>query len=208
MSAVDLPPTTLRTAGRLAVGFVVGLLPWLAFSPAYERMLAGGAERILRLTEWPAVTHLEASRGEIIVDRQDFPPAAPRPGLPAADLHFNFVLLVALFALAARPWRGEWVASFLLAAILLWLVHLAALVFQVRSVYATKLGPWSAAHYGALARNLWAGGFHFYQIAGRFAAPFAIWWPFARIDRSARTEAPGRVKPRRRAGGGPLRIVK
>jgi hypothetical protein len=49
-------------------------------------------------------------------------------------------------------------------------------VFQVRSVYATALGAWSAAHYGSAARNFWTGGFHFYEVAGRFAAPFAIWW--------------------------------
>ncbi len=208
MTPVALPATVLRTAGRLAVGFLLGLVLWLAFSSAYERMLAGGAESILRLTEWPAVTRLEAGRGEILVSRSDLPPAAPRPGLPAADLHFNFVLLVALFALARRPWRGDWVASFLLAAVLLWIVHLGALVFQVRSVYATRFGDWSAAHYGAVARNVWATGFHFYQIAGRFAAPLAIWWPFARIDQSLRSEAPERTRPRRRAGGGSLRIVK
>jgi hypothetical protein len=63
---------------------------------------------------------------------------------------------------------------------MLWAVHVAALVFQVESVYATRLGPWSEAHYGSVARNLWAGGFHFYQIAGRFAVPFVLWWWFGR----------------------------
>jgi hypothetical protein len=208
VTPVVLPATLLRTTGRLAAGFLLGLLLWLAFSSGYERMLAGGAESILRLTESPAVTRLEARGGEILVNRSDFPPAAPRPGLPAADLHFNFVLLVALFALARRPWRGDWLASFLLAGVLLWVVHLGALVFQVRSVYATRLGGWSAAHYGPVARNFWATGFHFYQVAGRFAAPFALWWPFARIDQSSQTEAPERTRPRRRAGSRPLRIVK
>jgi len=205
---VALPKTAWRTAGRLAAGFLLGLLLWLAFRSGYERMLAGGAESILRLTESPAVTRLEASGGEILVNRSDFPPSAPRPGLPAADLHFNFVLLVALFALARRPWRGDWVASFLLASILLWVVHLTALVFQVRALYATRLGEWSAVHYGAVARNFWATGFHFYQVAGRFAAPFALWWPFARVDQASQAAAPEKTRPRRRAGGGSLRIVK
>jgi hypothetical protein len=199
--------TALRTASRLAAGFVTGLLLWIALFPAYERALAATAERLIRLTEWPAVTRLEARPGEILIERQDFPPAAPRPGMPAADLHFNFVLLVALFALADRPWRGEWIARFLLASLLLWLVHLTAVVFEVRSIYATRLGPWSAAHYGAFARNVWAGGFHFYQIAGRFAAPFALWWPFARLDWTARTRPATRrgrpLRKGRREGGGP-----
>ena len=47
---------------------------------------------------------------------------------------------------------------------------------KIEALYATRLGPWSEAHYGAVARNFWAGGFHFYQVAGRFAAPFVLWW--------------------------------
>src|SRR5262249_60860645 len=69
-----------------------------------------------------------------------FPPAAPRPGLPAADLHFNFVLLVALFAMASKPWRGEWLGRFAMAALILCAIHTIAVMFQVRSVYAVQLG--------------------------------------------------------------------
>ncbi len=68
-------------------------------------------------------------------------------------------------------------------------------MFQVQSVYATSLGAWSAAHYGTVARNFWAAGFHFYQIAGRFAAPFAIWWVFGRAEPPPRD---GRRGPRRK----------
>jgi hypothetical protein len=168
---------------RLAAGFLAGYGVWMALSTPYERALAAVAEKILRAAESPPVTRLTANSGEIVVDRPDFPPAAPRPGLPAASLHFNFVLLVAFFALARQPWRDEWAVRFLLAGTLLWLIHLAALVFEVESVYATRLGEWSGAHYGPIARNFWAGGFHFYQICGRFAAPFAIWWAFAKLDR-------------------------
>jgi hypothetical protein len=174
------PPARLRldrgALARLALGFAAGLAFWLAFSAPYERALAWSAQAAIRAFERPVATRLPASGGEIRVDRSDFPPASPRPGLPAADLHFNFVLLCALFALdrhplAPRPFGRFWIATALLA-----LVHAAALVFQVEALYATRLGPWSEAHYGTLARNFWAGGFHFYLIAGRFAAPFALWW--------------------------------
>lgn len=161
---------------RAAIGFAAGLLLWLGLSRPYETVLAAAGEAVLRATESPAVTRLEARDGEILVLRSDFPPAAARPGLPAGDLHFNFVLLCALFALERRPWRGRVVGAFCAGAVLLAAVQVAALVFQVRALYAVHLGPWSAAHYGAFARSFWAGGFHFYQIAGRFAAPFAIWW--------------------------------
>ena len=65
---------------------------------------------------------------------------------------------------------------------LLALVHVLAVVFQVEGLYATRLGEWSSAHYGAFARNFWAGGFHFYLVAVRFAAPFALWWALGRNE--------------------------
>lgn len=173
-----------RAALRAAAGFAVALLLWFAFAAPYERALAAAARLALRAFERPAATALEASNGEIRVERADFPPDSPRPGLPAADIHFNFVILAALFALAPHPLRPAAFGRFWIAAALLGVVHVAALVFQVESVYATRLGPWSAAHYGPVARNLWAGGFHFYQIVGRFAAPFVLWWGLGRTDGS------------------------
>lgn len=181
-------------AVRVAVGFAIGLLFWIGFSAPYETALAAAAERVLRATESPAVTRLESRSGEILVDRRDFPAGAPKPGLPAADLHFNFVLLVALFALDRRPWSGERVAALLVGCGVLAVVHVAALCLQVRSVYAVRLGSWSEAHYGPWARNLWAGAFHFYQIAGRFAAPFAIWWVLRRAPEPIAAESPSRKK--------------
>lgn len=171
-----------RTAGRLALGFAAGLAFWLVFSTPYEKTVAGAAGFLLRLFERPAVTSLSAPGGEFRVDRSDFPPASPRPGLPAADLHFNFVLLATLFALAPHPLAPGRFGRFWIAAGCLWAIHVVALVFQVESVYATSLGAWSAANYGAFARNAWAGGFHFYQIAGRFAAPFALWFALGNLE--------------------------
>jgi hypothetical protein len=189
-----------RAVIRLLLGFLVALGVWFLFAPAYERAVAPAAEFLIRLGERPGVTRLEAPGGEFLVNRADFPPGAPHPGLPAPDLHFKFVLLVAFFALSPRHWRGDRVARLLLALFCLYLIHVVFLAFQVQSVYATSLGAWSAAHYGAAARNFWAAGFHFYQIAGRFAAPFAIWWPFGRIEPAGAAEAargPRRRKKRR-----------
>jgi hypothetical protein len=167
-----------RAAIRLVAGFLLALAFWFLFSATYETLVAPAAEFLVRLGENPAVTRLEAPGREFLLKRSDYPPGAPTPGLPAPDLHFNFVLLAALFALPRRPWRTGNVVRFLLAALCLYLVHVLFLVFQVESAYATRFGEWSAAHYGKVARNFWAAGFHFYQIAGRFAAPFAIWWAF------------------------------
>jgi hypothetical protein len=188
-AAAEPPRPRLRldgaAAGRLAAGFALGLAFWFAFSAPYERAAAAGAQALTRFFERPATTSLAASAGEFRLDRADFPPDSPRPGLPAADLHFNFVLLAALFALTPRPLEGNNLARFGAAAVLLFFVHVAALCAQVQSLYATSLGPWSEAHYGTVSRNLWAGAFHFYQVAGRFAAPFVLWWGLSRFELSA-----------------------
>ena len=186
VAAAEPPRPRLRLDGsaavRLAAGFLLGLAVWFAFSGPYERFVAAAAGSATRLAERPATTSISARDGEFRVDRADFPPDSPRPGLPAADLHFDFVLLAALFALTPRPLEGSNLLRFALASALLCAVHVAALCAQVQSLYATSLGPWSDAHYGPVARNLWAGAFHFYQVAGRFAAPFALWWGLSRFE--------------------------
>src|SRR5262245_2907664 len=178
----------LRVGWRVLAGFLVGLAFWLTLSRPYERAVAEGAEFVIRVFESPAMTKLEAHPGEIVVTRGDWPPSTPSPGLPADDLHFNFVLLVALFALDRRPLGSSRTAPLAIPCPGRYLVHIAALVFEVRAVYATRLGAWSQTHFGPLARNFWAAGYHFYVIAGRFAAPFAIWWPLRgdRPDAQAR----------------------
>jgi hypothetical protein len=180
----------------MAAGFAVGVGLWFGFREAYERPLAAAAQVVLRAFERPPVTSLSARSGEILLDRSDFPSDSPRPGLPADDIHFNFVLLTALFALQPQFFEGRVLLRLIAALSLLFLVHVAAVIFQVQSVYVMNLGQWSAAHYGRLARNLWAGGFHFYLVAGRFAAPFAIWWLLARKP-AAPVPGPGRRSKRK-----------
>jgi hypothetical protein len=169
---------------RILTGFVLGVALWFGFRELYERTLAASAQAVLSAFERPRITTLTAVKGEILVDRTDFPRDSPRPGLPADDIHFNAVILAALFALQPGFFRGESLMRLLAALALLFLVHVAAVVAQVESVYATRLGEWSAVHYGPVARNLWAGGFHFYLVAGRFAAPFVLWWLLAVRDLS------------------------
>ncbi len=186
----------------LGLGFAAGLALWFGFRQTYEGPLAAAAEIVLRALERPPVTRLSARDGEILVNRSDFPPDSPRPGLPADDIHFNFVLLTALFALQPRFWEGRSLLRLLSAGALLFLAHVAALVFQVESVYAMRLGDWSAVHYGAVARNLWAGGFHFYLVAGRFSAPFVLWWLLARKDVSG-SHGSGRLRAKRGSRSAP-----
>jgi hypothetical protein len=149
---------------------------------------------LIRLFESPGVTRLRAEKREVIVDREDFPPSSPRPGIPAQDLDFNVAILIALFATARRPFADRSLRKIGAGLAILWATHVVALIFAVESLYATELGPWSADHYGALARNVWATGHHFYRIAGMFAIPFVLWWAFTH-------ESPGFATPARRRRG-------
>jgi len=198
-----LPTLSARAALRGLAGFLLALAFWFGFSRPYETTVAAAAQALTNLFESPDVTRLSAGSGEFRLDRRDFPPGSARPGLPAPDIHFNFVLLAALFAMEPRPLEGRHLARFLAAAAVLWVIHVIALVFQIQSVYATSLGAWSNAHYGRFATNFWATGWHFYQIAGRFAAPFALWWFFGRRDLEPTVEKPGhrRAKKRKRRTG-------
>ena len=188
---------TKRAALRGVVGFLLALAVWFGFSRTYEGGLAAGAQLITNLFESPDVTRLRTEGSQILVDRRDFPPGSARPSLPAPDIHFNFVLLAALFAMDPRPLRGAHVGRFLVASASLFAVHVLALAFQIQSVYATSLGAWSDANYGKVSANVWAAGWHFYLIAGRFAAPFALWWLLGRREEDDSLEKTGRRKKRK-----------
>jgi hypothetical protein len=195
---VRSPVLTLRALLRALVGFVLAIAFWFGFSRPYEATVAVAAQALTNVFESPDVTRLDSGKGEFLLDRRDFPPGSARPGLPAPDIHFNFVLLAALFAMDRRPLEAAHVARFLAAAGILWVVHVLALAFQVQSIYATSLGAWSDAHYGRLSSNFWATGWHFYQIAGRFAAPFALWWFFGRREEDESAEKRGRSGRKRK----------
>jgi hypothetical protein len=168
-----------KIAAKAFAGLVLGIVFWAALSPAYRSLVLPPAEIVLRATERPSVTRLSPdSNAGVIVERADFAPGSPRPGLPLNDLTFNVILIFALFAASKQTFSNRNVAGFLLALVALWPIHIGALFLRVKTVYVLQLGPWSAANYGAFERNLWSGLDHFYRIAGIYAAAFVLWWIF------------------------------
>jgi len=159
-----------------ATGFLIGLAFWWAFSAPYGRLLAALSEPVIRIAERPRVTRLIPSGTEMTIDRTDFPRASPRPGLRLMDLTFNIMLLTTLFAVNPQPLSNRNISGLLLASLVLVLVHVAAVVANIQSIYALQLGPWSERHYGAVARNFWGAAAHFYTVVGVFGAVFALWW--------------------------------
>lgn len=171
-------------AGRLARNVLlllpVAVIVWLAITPVYNRMLVNAGELLLHLGESPDQTRLFLRDGRyaMVVRRDVSGGQRYLAELRLVDLHFNWILLVALFLAPpgvppARRWgRLGW------AALAVLVFHLALLVFHVESVYALELGEWSARHYGPLSRNFWALGKHVLDLPVKLGLPLLLWAAF------------------------------
>jgi hypothetical protein len=187
-----------RTALKGLVGLAFGAVIWVAASSLYNRAIIAGAEAILRAFEHPAVTKLEPNGDYVTVNRTDFDPRSPHPGLPVIDLTFNWVLLTALFAIDERPFSDRNVRGFFLASLLMAVTHVLALATEIQSIYVLRLGPWSRAHYGDFARNFWGAANHGYRFVIMFAIAFGLWWAF-RPSAEPEVRKSSRKASRRRA---------
>lgn len=184
-----MPKPLWPNLAKGTAGFLAGFSLWWALASPYARFLASVSESLMRLVERPPVTRLIADGTELTIDRDDFPRTSPRPGLHLMDLTANIIVLTTLFSVARRPLSDGNVWRLLLASLCLVAVHVAAVVVNVQSIYALRLGPWSERNYGPVARNLWGAGAHFYSIVGAFGAAFVLWWlfrPSPGTDNSAR----------------------
>jgi hypothetical protein len=173
-----------------AAGFLIGLVLWWALANPYARLLAAVTEPLLRTAERPAVTRLIANGAEITIDRDDFPRSSPRPALTLMDLTANIILITTLFAVNRKTISDRNIGGFLLATLTLVVVHIAAVIVNVQSIYALRLGAWSERNYGAAARNFWGAGAHFYSLIGVFGAGFALWWLFRPPAETAQAKTP------------------
>ena len=171
-----MPRIDWQTALKGLAGFIVAVVIWVGVSPLYDRAVAAGAELLMRTFESPKVTHLTATGTDVKVDRSDFDPRSPRPGLPVIDLTFNWVLLAALFAINPRPFSDRNMLRFAIASLLMYVTHILALATEVMSIYVLRLGAWSRVHYGAFARNFWGTANHSYRFVLMFAIAFGLWW--------------------------------
>jgi hypothetical protein len=174
----------------VAIWLVPSVLLWIAITPFYNRFLRESAETVVRLGERPAVTHLyPAPKSEsrprqevhyLVITRDDY--RAPAKGflysVRTTDLHFPMVYLWAIFmAVPGVPWttrlaRAGW------ATLIQIFFHLVLLVFWVKFAYATQLGEWSEAHYGAFGQTFWGLGKHLLDLPFKFGLPLILWAGF------------------------------
>ncbi len=204
---------------RLPLTLVAGMLVWLLLRPALDVAVPALAEVLIRSFEVPRVTRLVPSGHWLEVRRADFRAGSKIPTLPLTEIHFNTIVLLALFLALPRPFSRRQLERLLIGASALYLTQAVNLAFDVKSLYATRLGEWSLATYSPLARNVFGFAQYFTDLPGRFSAPFVIWlalnWELVsgllarsvaaaaeRPTARAGKKRPGPTSPPSRSGGG------
>jgi hypothetical protein len=182
MTAAKSPP---RSWAFLFIrNCLLWLLPaallWALATPFYNRFLLASGENLVHLTESPNVTDLlRRDDNFAYVSRLDFPLSRSLVhSFRVTDMHFHLVMLMALFLAVPRlSWhrRLENLGWALLVSVFF---EIALILFLVKFVYATRLGAWSLAHYGAFARNFWGLGKHLLDLPFKFSLPFLLWAGF------------------------------
>ncbi len=166
-------------------------LLWVLVTPFYNKFLLASGENLVHLSESPNVTSL--LRRDVhfaYVSRRDFPPSRSLVhSFRVTDVHFHLVMLIALFLAVPRlSWRRR-VENLGWALLITVFFDILLVFFYVKFAYATQLGAWSLAHYGAFARNFWGLGKHLLDLPLKFSLPFLLWSGF--YLRELRTLTPG-----------------
>jgi hypothetical protein len=153
---------------------------WVLATPIYNRQLLRIAGGILHVIERPVVTDLlPKGNDDAYIVRRDFPPArALVYPFRVSDLHFHLILLTALFlGVPGIPWRDR-LGNLAIAAVITVAYDILLVVFIVKFAYATQLGPWSLANYGAFTRNFFGLGKHLLDLPFKLGLPLLLWCVF------------------------------
>ena len=156
---------------RFVVAFVVAAFVWYNLTPPYDAVIAGAATPLLKIDPRFRAAHLTATARIIKVTG-----GVPAAEIPADQLTYNVILLVALFASNRRPLRDRNVVSFLVSTLVIAALHVIAVVLSVESTYAAHMGSWGEAHYGPVGYYFWLYTEIFYRLVGMFGVVFVCWW--------------------------------
>jgi len=164
----------LRRILQFVAGLIAGTLLWMWLAEPYNVLLA-------RLTQ--PLVHIDArlrdaqlvARGDRI-DVVSSTGTLPPGNIPAVQLTFNVILLIALFASNKRPFSDRNARAFALSLLVVLLLHPVGAWIAVESTYATRAGEWSDAHYGAASSSIWLMAELFWRLTGMFGVAFGCWW--------------------------------
>lgn len=191
-ASISRPSWALRLVRNALLWVIPVVLLWLLATSVYNRFLLGSAQNLVHLTEYPSVTDLLRKDDHFAyVSRRDFPPAHQLVrSFRVTDVHFHLIMLGVLFlAVPGIPWRRR-LENLGWAFLITIFFDIFLIFFYVKYTYATQLGPWSAAHYGAFSRNVWGLTYHVLDLAFKFALPFLLWVGFYYQDLTAGIQQP------------------
>jgi hypothetical protein len=163
----------LLRALRFLAGLALGVWIWWAATPAYNHVLAPATQLLLHADRHLADAVLVPQERKILITSSTPLPIAT---MPADQLTYNLILLLALFASNEKPWRVPNVRGLAIALVILFSSHCVGLLISIESTYAVRQGPWSEQHYGDAAANFWLTTELVFRIVGMFGVVFASWW--------------------------------
>lgn len=167
-----------RFLRRLPLALAAAMVVWLLARPVFDHATAGMAELLIRAFEYPKVTQLVVENHSAEIHRADFRAGSGIPAYPLTQVHFNAIVLLALYLSLPRPLSKRQLERLIMGWTVLFLIQTLNLGLHVKMIYATALGEWSTHHYSNLARNVYGFLQYFTDLPGRFAAPFLIWLGF------------------------------
>jgi len=162
---------------RFVAALIAAAVLWYNLTPAYDRFLAAAATPLVKIDPRFRAAHLGAADHIIKVTG-----GVPAADIPADQLTYNIILLVALFASNRKPLRDRNVVAFLVSTAIIAALQVVGVLLSVESTYAVRMGAWSDAHYGTAGYYFWLYAEIFYRLVGMFGAVFVCWW--ATINRS------------------------
>jgi hypothetical protein len=163
----------LLRALRFAAGLALGVCIWWAATPIYNQLLAPSTQLLLHADRRLADAVLVPQERKIFITSSTPLPIAT---MPADQLTYNIILLLALFASNEKPWRLLNLRGLALALVILFVSHCIGLIISIESTYAVRQGAWSEQHYGEAAANFWLTAELVFRIVGMFGVVFASWW--------------------------------
>ena len=154
---------------------VAAALVWVLLRPGLDSGICGLAEILVRAYEVPKVTRIVPRQHAAHILRSDLRAGSRLPTVPLTQVHFNTIVLLALFLALPRPFSRRQLERLFMAWSLLFVIQSLNLLFHVKFTYATALGPWSEQHYSAFMRNAYAFLQYFTDLPMRLGAPFVLW---------------------------------
>jgi hypothetical protein len=170
----------LLRALRFLAGLALGVWIWWAAAPAYNHILAPATELLLHADRRLADAVLVPQERKVFVTAATPLPTAT---MPADQLTYNIILLLALFASNEKAWHWLNLRGLAIAIVILFLSHCLGLLISIESTYAVRQGVWSEQHYSDAAGNFWLTTELVFRIVGMFGVVFASWWGLSHSKR-------------------------